>query len=169
VKIRLRSTDRLDHGSPPSRVWKGRTEDGVPVVALVLLLASPRDDEEPEVLERTRAALQTRIESSAVITIPIAQAAAAAPGPDGPIAGEWRSYREGVLPAEAPDVQVLETKRAFYAGAWALLQLMLNLDEGTLDATDQDLRVMDVIHQELQSFGAGGGLDLDVTGGGPGQ
>jgi hypothetical protein len=29
----------------------------------------------------------------------------------------WRSFRENVIPHDAPEIQVTESKRAFYAGA----------------------------------------------------
>lgn len=37
---------------------------------------------------------------------------------------EWESRQNEVLPHDAPDIQVTETKRAFYAGARSLLHLM---------------------------------------------
>jgi hypothetical protein len=30
---------------------------------------------------------------------------------------EWESYRRSVLPATAPEIQITECRRAFYAGA----------------------------------------------------
>lgn len=37
------------------------------------------------------------------------------------VASLWVSYRVGVLPIEASEIQVSECRRAFYAGAHALL------------------------------------------------
>lgn len=41
---------------------------------------------------------------------------------------QWDSYHSRVVPETAGPVQVLETKKAFYAGAIALLSLMKTLD-----------------------------------------
>lgn len=35
------------------------------------------------------------------------------------IAQMWESYRRAVVPRDAPDVQIQETRRAFYAGCQA--------------------------------------------------
>lgn len=40
------------------------------------------------------------------------------------LADEWESYQNEVLPRDAPEIQVTETQRAFYAGAGSLLHLM---------------------------------------------
>lgn len=32
----------------------------------------------------------------------------------------WLEYRRAVIPADAPPVQIIECRRAFYGGAWAL-------------------------------------------------
>ena len=37
-----------------------------------------------------------------------------------PVSEAWASYRERVLPADAGPIQVLECRRAFYAGVRAL-------------------------------------------------
>lgn len=68
------------------------------------------------------------------------------------IAAKWVSYRDRVLPLRASDVQIIETRRGFYAGALALLEIMMtSLDPGT-DPTDADLRKMDDIEEELKDF-----------------
>jgi len=36
-----------------------------------------------------------------------------------PINDAWESYRDGVLPKDAPQVQVDECRKAFYAGAFS--------------------------------------------------
>ncbi len=33
------------------------------------------------------------------------------------IENHWQSFRERVIPADAPEVQIVESRRAFYAGA----------------------------------------------------
>lgn len=65
----------------------------------------------------------------------------------------WESYLERVLPRDAGPVQIIETKRAFYAGAESMMRAILaGLDPGT-EPTDNDLRKMDEIEAELRQFG----------------
>lgn len=65
----------------------------------------------------------------------------------------WIDYRTHVIPKDAPDTQIKESRRAFYAGAAALFQTLVTmLDPGT-EATDADLAKMDEIENELQDFG----------------
>lgn len=64
----------------------------------------------------------------------------------------WESYRERVVPKSAGEAQVTETRRAFYAGsAFLLAQVMLRLGPGE-DTTDEDLAMLDGIHEELVAF-----------------
>lgn len=37
------------------------------------------------------------------------------------VAEMWEGYAAAVMPKDAPPTQVQETRRAFYAGVWALL------------------------------------------------
>ena len=71
------------------------------------------------------------------------------------LADEWKSYRESATSADAGPVQVQETRRAFYAGAaamWKTIMVdMVDLDPGT-EATDDDLKRMDGVFQELAAF-----------------
>lgn len=71
----------------------------------------------------------------------------------------WKSYRQRVLPPTAGSVQVLETKRAFYAGAVAFQSLMFKtLSPGPLP-TDGDMAAMNRIANELIEFGRDEGMD----------
>lgn len=65
---------------------------------------------------------------------------------------EWLDYRNDVIPKEAGLVQLQECRRAFYAGAWGLLQLILNQVEPGTEPTDADLQMMSEIRQELEEF-----------------
>jgi len=69
VRIMLESTGEVDSAPPPARVWRGHTEDGVPVTAFITIAAGLSED--PKVNKRTMLALARRITSSAVITIPV--------------------------------------------------------------------------------------------------
>lgn len=56
---------------------------------------------------------------------------------------QWTSYAEGVLPKTAGTNQIIETQRAFYAGAWAMYQLALEASgdpDANLTALEAELR-----------------------------
>jgi hypothetical protein len=72
---------------------------------------------------------------------------------------EWKSYRQRVVPPTAGRVQVLETKRAFYAGAQAFLALTSKLMSDSDDMTPEDVQAISRIHAELSEFGLAGGID----------
>lgn len=71
----------------------------------------------------------------------------------------WMLYRAAVIPADANKVQVRESRRAFFAGAQALLHEQVDLLGPDAEVTETDLRKMDELHSELQQFAA------DVQGG----
>lgn len=62
----------------------------------------------------------------------------------------WNSYRVRVVPANAPEIQVQECRRAFYAGATALLGEMLSIPDGLTE--EQEMEELMKIRQELSSF-----------------
>jgi hypothetical protein len=74
---------------------------------------------------------------------------------------EFDSYRKAVIPADAPLVQVVECRRAFYAGAQALRHIVLNAPEGLagrrfLIEVEEELR--DFVRREVaQGHGSPGG------------
>ncbi len=63
----------------------------------------------------------------------------------------WQSYQK-ILPKDAGITQIIETRRAFYAGASALFYLILNKLEPGTEETENDLKMMDEIDQELREF-----------------
>lgn len=65
----------------------------------------------------------------------------------------WRDYRTRVIPLDAPAIQATECRRAFYAGANALLVAILGALEPGTEPTEADLRMMDEIAAELDAFG----------------
>lgn len=65
----------------------------------------------------------------------------------------WESYRAGVVPFDAPAVQVRETRKAFYAGAWAALNLLLELGRDSL-SEDEGARALEALHEECRAFSA---------------
>lgn len=64
----------------------------------------------------------------------------------------WRSYRNKVVPKDAPPVQVRETRLAFYAGVAHLLETLLTRLAPGREPTDADFKMMDDIHQEVDAF-----------------
>ena len=65
----------------------------------------------------------------------------------------WQDYFTTVLkPAGAGSIQVIETRRAFYAGAQALLAAMVRSMGPGLEPTDADMQMMDDLDAELLEF-----------------
>lgn len=78
------------------------------------------------------------------------------PTPSAPQVGaverSWISYRDDVMPKNAPAVQIHECRLAFYAGAVALFGEITNkLDPGD-EPTARDLARVDAIANELREF-----------------
>ncbi len=67
------------------------------------------------------------------------------------IAAIWESYRQQVLPPDAPPVQVRECRLAFYGGFHAMMQINLELG-GDEYSEDQGFAVLNSIDRELQAF-----------------
>lgn len=65
---------------------------------------------------------------------------------------EWESYRQNVLPKPVSAVQVTETRRAFYAGAQALLMLIVSHVTIGEEITEEDELLMLELTQELTQF-----------------
>jgi hypothetical protein len=68
------------------------------------------------------------------------------------IESEWQAYRRQVVPANAPEVQMLECRRAFWAGASSLFGAIMNILEPGTEATEADLDLMTAISEELKAF-----------------
>lgn len=80
----------------------------------------------------------------------------------GPIAKAWASYRQRVVPTNAGQVQVEETRRGFYAGAAAVFGSVIDQLSPGDEITDADVAVLETIQRELDehiaSFQQRGGL-----------
>jgi hypothetical protein len=72
--------------------------------------------------------------------------------PSDVIGAAWREYRTMVIPLEASPIQILESQRAFYAGANALLVGVIKILDPGADVTDADLARLDAIYMELKQF-----------------
>jgi hypothetical protein len=66
----------------------------------------------------------------------------------------WNSFRREVLPAEAPPIQIEECRRAFYAGCVHLFSSIIGILEPGAEPTDNDLRQMQAVDDEIRAFGA---------------
>lgn len=67
------------------------------------------------------------------------------------VAREWDLYRRTVLPADAGDVQVSETRRAFYAGVFSLFTTFVALGQYP---DDEGEAVLAGILRECHAFNA---------------
>jgi len=64
----------------------------------------------------------------------------------------WQAYRMLAIPPNAPEIQVRECRLAYFFGAQHLFASMMGvLDDGS-EPTDADLRRLDQINAELESF-----------------
>ena len=69
------------------------------------------------------------------------------------LADQWTEFSKEFVPANAPPVQLTETRRAYYAGAAAFFSTIYHsMDEGA-EATDADVTKLAAMHQELIDFG----------------
>jgi hypothetical protein len=69
------------------------------------------------------------------------------------VKAEWETFRRDVIPAGAPPVQIQEMRRAFYAGAHAIFQLLLRImDPASEEPTAGDLMAVTHIDRELKEF-----------------
>lgn len=64
----------------------------------------------------------------------------------------WQSYAEQILPADAPDVQRIETKRAFYAGAVHIMSINWGIGDDSVTEV-AGVATLEAISQELLEFG----------------
>ena len=64
----------------------------------------------------------------------------------------WVALRIQAIPHNAPAVQLQEMRMAFMAGAQHLFASMLGILDPGLEETPDDMRRMDLIHQELAAW-----------------
>lgn len=65
---------------------------------------------------------------------------------------QWQEYRREVIPTRAPEVQIRESKRAFFAGAWAFYSTLMNNVSHAPQETPDDLGLMESLHYEMVEF-----------------
>lgn len=64
---------------------------------------------------------------------------------------KWLDYREMVVPKNASAIQIEECRRAFYAGAASIYDVIL--DHETPESTEGDMQKMRDLVNELEAFG----------------
>lgn len=67
---------------------------------------------------------------------------------------EWSGYAAKVVPVGASRVQIQETRRAFYFGAWAVLNLLMRHanDPATDPDSDDGLNFFEALWRECVEF-----------------
>lgn len=71
----------------------------------------------------------------------------------------WDDYRKMVVPTEAPDFQVAETRQAFYSGACVTWRGLVMSFKPGLEAEPEDIQLWKDINEELIEFGMSAGSD----------
>jgi hypothetical protein len=64
----------------------------------------------------------------------------------------WEEYRGLVIPADAPPVQVRESRKAFYSGAATIFGALTGGVSPGLEVQDSDMQMMDDLAAELKEF-----------------
>lgn len=67
------------------------------------------------------------------------------------LASKWDAFQTLVVPASAGPVQRQEMRRAFYAGAEAVLQLMWGIGDKNV-SEEQGMETISSWHEECQNF-----------------
>lgn len=70
----------------------------------------------------------------------------------------WEMYRREVIPADAPQVQIDETRNGFYGGAWLLWSTIMGTLDSAADPTPADLQLLDELQAELVAFASEKGV-----------
>lgn len=66
------------------------------------------------------------------------------------VTSEYLTYLHRVVAVDAPEVQKLETKRAFMAGAWAMLMMVKHLPDELTE--DENIALLQGYQDELEAF-----------------
>lgn len=72
------------------------------------------------------------------------------PNPQQIIRDFWEEYKSHAVPANAPEVQQVETRRAFYTGFTASMHLLQSLDDGMSDK--EALELLQKVEDEITGF-----------------
>jgi hypothetical protein len=65
---------------------------------------------------------------------------------------EWFEFARQCIPEQAPEVQRVEMRRAFYAGAAVLFSLVTGGLDADKEPTDLDVAYLESLNQELKLY-----------------
>lgn len=69
------------------------------------------------------------------------------------VQGNWEHFRERVLPHDASERQIAAMQTAFYAGAHAMLHLLLELGDDETLSHDAVEMIVDGLRKETRAYG----------------
>jgi hypothetical protein len=69
------------------------------------------------------------------------------------IAETFETYRQSVIPADAPSIKVEECRRAFYAGSYGMLMNFANIGDDTM-SEDDGVAYLERLRAECETFAA---------------
>jgi len=64
----------------------------------------------------------------------------------------WLGLRILSIPANAPNRQLIEMRKAYFAGAYHLWTCIMSLLEPGMEPTEADMRRLSLIHKELEQY-----------------
>jgi len=64
---------------------------------------------------------------------------------------QWESFSKLVVPKDAPEIQVTEMRRAFYAGVEAMLRIQWAIGDAAV-SEDGAMAILEGVHDECQRF-----------------
>jgi hypothetical protein len=68
------------------------------------------------------------------------------------IGAKWEDYCKSVIPKNAPQIQITESRRAFYAGAQGVMDAMAKQMSDSPDETPNEIAVVQDVMAELDEF-----------------
>ena len=68
------------------------------------------------------------------------------------LSDEWGDFSKAILPAGASEIQRVETRRAFYAGASSMLALISDGLDADKEATELDVQYVDSLAEKIVAF-----------------
>jgi len=66
---------------------------------------------------------------------------------------QWGSFSKIAIPKDAPDVQVTEMRRAFYAGVESMLRIQLAIGDAEI-SEDDAMAMLEGVYDECRRFAA---------------
>lgn len=66
------------------------------------------------------------------------------------VQNKWEQFKEMTMPKNAPDIQTQEMKRSFYAGAFSMFNLMIDISDKHTE--EKAAKILDDINEETKAF-----------------